>query len=435
MVTRIGILGGGLTGLTIANSLSHPFELLEKEHECGGLCRTLQQDGFSFDYGGAHIIFSRNAGPVDFMLGALGENRVRKRRNNKVLFKGRLVKYPFENGLSDLPKEDCFECLYHYLKNDYAKPSNLREWLYYTFGKGIAEKYLIPYNEKIWNYDISRMSMHWVEGRIPKPPLEDVVKSAVGIETEGYTHQLYFYYPNHGGIQALIRALEDRVSSRIHKDFAVSKVYKRDNKWVISAAGDEREFDTLISTIPVLDLAGLIDGVPRKVVQALSDLKYNSLISVLLGVDVPRLNDITAIYLPDKDFYPNRVAFPMNFSDNNVPEGKSSIIAEITANEGDGIWELDDSRLAQHVVDGLDQRKIINRNTVCFSKVIRSKYAYVVYDLGYSDNTKTVRDYFTKLGIILCGRFSEFEYLNMDACIERGIRLAHRLNSGEPGQL
>ena len=32
------------------------------------------------------------------------------------------------------------------------------------------------------------MSLDWVEGRVPKPPLEDVIKAAVGVETEGYTY-------------------------------------------------------------------------------------------------------------------------------------------------------------------------------------------------------------------------------------------------------
>jgi protoporphyrinogen oxidase len=424
----IGILGGGLTGLTIANSLSCAFEVLERESECGGLCRSIQQDGFTFDYGGAHIIFSRDREPIDFMLAMLGENCVRGRRNNKIFFKGRLVKYPFENALSDLPKEDCFECLYHYLKNDYAKPSSFKEWIYYTFGKGIAEKYLIPYNEKIWNYDIERMSLHWVEGRVPQPPLEDVIKSAIGIETEGYTHQLYFYYPRTGGIQALTKALEDRVSSRICRNFEVSRIERRNNSWVVSSGREEKEFERLVSTIPIFALIGAMDSVPKRVLDAANDLKYNSLICVLLGIDVPKLNDITAIYFPDKDFYPNRVGFPMNFSDSNVPTGKSSLIAEITANEGDGIWELDDSHMIQHVIDGLHQRGIINQNTVCYSKVVRTKYAYVIYDLDYLQHIQVIRDYFDELGIISCGRFAEFEYLNMDACVEKGLNLAKQLN-------
>ena len=237
---KIGILGGGLTGLTLASLLTHDCEVLEKNIECGGLCRSLQEDGFTFDFGGAHIIFSKNQKPVDFMLKTLGENYEQHRRNNKVFFKDRYVKYPFENGLSELPKVDTFECLYYYLMNNYDKPANFKQWIYYTFGKGIAEKYLIPYNEKIWNCNTSEMSMHWVSDRVPKPPMEDIVKSAVGLETEGYAHQLYFYYPKHGGIQALIKSLESKVS-KITRNFNAGTIRKKGNKWYVSN-GEEATF-------------------------------------------------------------------------------------------------------------------------------------------------------------------------------------------------
>lgn len=425
---KVGILGGGLTGLTLALLLRADFEVLEKSEECGGLCRSLQEDGFTFDYGGAHIIFSRNKRPVDFMTKVLGENCVRGRRSNKVFFKGRFVKYPFENGLSDLPKEDNFECLYYYLKNDYPEPENFKEWLYHTFGKGIAEKYLVPYNEKIWNYNAEKMSLHWVAGRVPKPPLEDVIKSAIGIETEGYTHQLYFYYPKTGGIQALITAMERKISS-ISRNFEVKRVKKRADKWAVSNDREEKEFDELVSTVPIFDLIYALDNVPQAVLTALDNLRYNSLITVMLGLDAPHINEFTAVYFPDNDFLPHRVGFPMNFSEYNAPPGMSSLVAEITSNEGDGVWELNDEDVIKHVADKLHERKIIDRRNICYSKARRAKYAYVVYDLGYQKNISLIREYVDKLGIKLCGRFAEFEYLNMDACVEKGMGMAEKLNT------
>lgn len=424
---KIGILGGGLTGLTLAANLEKDYEVLEKDAVCGGLCRSLEEDGFTFDYGGAHIIFSRNQAPVDFMVNMLGENLVRGRRNNKVLFKDVFVKYPFENGLSDLPKQDNFECLYYYLKNDYPAPTNFKEWIYYTFGKGIAEKYLIPYNEKIWNYDTARMSMHWMEGRVPRPPVEDVIKSAIGIETEGYTHQLYFFYPKTGGIQALIKALECK-APKISREFNVTRIARQGTSWIISDGKVDKQYDQVVATMPVADILNAMDNVPNDVIAALNSLRYNSLICVMLGIAKPRLNDMTAVYIPDKQFLPNRIGFPMNFSADNVPEGKSSLVAEITCNKGDKVFDMSDADVITHVVEGLQERKIIDKKDVCYSRVMRTKYAYVVYDLGYLKNVKIVRDYVSQTGIILCGRFAEFEYINMDVCIERAIQLAGQLN-------
>lgn len=426
---KIGILGGGLTGLTIASQLKNDFEILEKNSDCGGLCRSLKEDGFTFDYGGAHIIYSKDQSSVDFMLNSLKDNWHQGRRDNKIYYKGHFVKYPFENGLSDLPKEDNFECLYHYLKNDYPPPSNFREWIYFTFGKGIAEKYLLPYNEKVWNTDPAEMSLHWVDGRVPKPPLEDVIKSAIGISTEGYTHQLNFFYPREGGIQALIQGLEEKVENKITKNFAVEEIFKEKDGWCISDGDDQRKYDLVISTIPVFDLLKALEDVPVEVKSASSKLQYNSLIAILLGLEGNSLPPHTAVYFPDEGLKFNRVGFPHIFSPNNVPEGYSSLVVEITAKENDSTWRLSDEELWKHSIQGLAKCGLLDPKKICFKKVVRSKYAYVIYDRDYLRNIKIVRDYIEKLGIILCGRFAEFEYLNMDACIQRGRNLAEKINS------
>ncbi len=41
--------------------------------------------------------------------------------------------------------------------------------------------------------------MNWVQDRVPQPPVEAVIKSALRTQTEGYTHQLHYYYPRQGG--------------------------------------------------------------------------------------------------------------------------------------------------------------------------------------------------------------------------------------------
>ena len=422
---KIGILGGGLTGLTIASNLKSDCEVLEKNEECGGLCRSLQEAGYTFDWGGAHIIYSKNQKILDYMKELLDKNCHQGRRNNKIFYKDRYTKYPFENGLADLSPEDNYECLYHYLNNPCKKFSNFKEWIYFTFGKGIAEKYLIPYNQKIWKYPLEKISLHWVE-RIPKPPMEDIIKSAVGVVTEGYTHQLYFYYPKKGGIQSLIKVLEEK-SPLVSRGFYIKKVNKAKEGWMVQGEKENKIFDKLVSTIPIFDLISYLDKVPEKVKKALAGLRYNSLITVMIGLE-QELPDYTAVYVPQKEFLTNRIAFPSTFSKFNVPIGKSSVIAEITTNLKDKTWNLSEKEVITRVSDDLDKMGIINKKNILFQKAARSKYAYVVYDEDYKKNIKTISDFTEKIGIELCGRFAEFEYLNMDACIERGLKTAENFN-------
>jgi len=422
---KLGILGGGLTGLTLASFYGDGCEVLEKDDVCGGLCRTVTKDGYSYDYGG-HIIFSRDAEVLDFMVKVLGDNAVRYRRNNRIWFKGRFVKYPFENDLAALPKEDTFDCLFHFLTRDYPEPKNFKEWCYYRFGKGIADRYMIPYNEKIWNIETDKLGLEWVEGRVPDPPLEDVLKSALGIETEGYTHQLYFYYPKRGGIEALIHALEAKIR-HVEKDFYVRKVRRENGAWIVSDGATERRYDQIVSTIPIFDLLDALERVPEKVREASRALRYNSLICVMVAARSGKPSDKFAVYFPQRELRFHRVCFYDFFGASCVPAGKTLAVAEITANRGDGTYEMTDEEIIEHVISGLEREGFIKRSEVCETDVARQKYAYVVNDLNYSKNLKTVRDFVRSIGVVLCGRFSEWEYLNMDACIRHSKDCALQL--------
>ena len=422
---KIGILGGGLAGVSLAYFLEkkgHDVEVPEKEDECGGLCRSFSKDGFSFDLGG-HIIFSKDKQMLDLMVKMLGSNVKKHYRNNKVWFKGRYIKYPFENGLSALDKEDIFDCLYNFINNKYPKPKNLKEWCYSTFGKGIAEKYLVPYNAKIWNIDPARISLEWVE-RIPKPPVEDVIKSAIGIETEGYTHQLYFYYPVRGGIQSLVTAFESKLK-HITKNYAVKEIERQGKGWRISDGKEGKYFDRIISCIPIFDLAAALKGIPNKIKDIIhKKLKYNSLSTVMLGIDKEKLSDKFAVYVPQKDHLFHRVCFHSYMGPWYAPKGASSVVAEITTNPGDGAHEMTDKELIDHVGRGLDREGLIDKKLICAADVKRMKYAYVLYDMQYRKNMKAVNKYFSSIDLRLNGRFAQFEYLNMDAVIRNSFELA-----------
>jgi protoporphyrinogen oxidase len=425
---KTAILGGGLTGLTLGYLLKQQgkkFDILEQDSECGGLMKTLEHKGFTFDHSGSHIIFSKNKEALNFLLDLLGQNNVRNRRNTKILYKGRLLKYPFENGLSGLPKEENFECLYSFIQNtvrkekgELGKPNNLKEWFSYTFGEAIAEKYLMPYNEKIWKYPPEQMSLEWVE-RVPNPPIEDIIKSSLGISTEGYKHQLHFYYPRIGGIQALIKSLETKIGDHIVTNFKVAEISGSNGKWVISNGTQKKSYEKIISTIPIQNLVKATNA-PKKIKDAANELKYNSLITVMIGLK-GKLKNLSWLYIPDHKILTHRTSFPSNYSPLVAPEGKSSVMAEITCKIEDTLWRKKDEEIAKRVINDLHHLKVIDKQDVCFALTRRAEYAYVINDLNYNKNIKNIKNYFTKREIGLVGRFSQFKYLNMDACVKSAM--------------
>lgn len=423
----IGILGGGLAGLatgSILRSRGIEFRVIEKEEECGGLLRSLYEDGFTFDYGGSHIIFSKNNEALNFFFDLLGDNILKIRRNTKILFKGLYIKYPFENGLNQLSREDNYDCLLSFIlnfinseKDNSLRPTNLKEWCYYNFGEGIANKYLIPYNEKIWKHRLDDIGLEWVE-RIPNPPLADIIKSSLGFDTEGYKHQLYFFYPKYGGIQYLTKQLEERIGDNIQKNFEILNIEQSNKKWIVQSDKRIAKYDKLISTMPIQSLIKAIDS-PKEIRLAANNLKYNSIITIMIGVDISSVNNYSWLYIPDTCILPHRISFPSNFSQYVAPFGKSSILAEITCRENDNIWKTSDEDLIERTVNDLDKIGILDKEKVCYANIRRLKYAYVINDLSYKKNLYLLRSYLSSIGIDCLGRFSEYEYINMDECIIR----------------
>jgi len=425
----IGILGGGISGIALAAHLGDNVEVLEKRARIGGLCGTIVEDGFTFDAAGPHIMFSKNKDVLALMVEVLRDNVHQKRRDNKIWFKGRLVKYPFENDLASLPPQDNFECILGYIVNPHAgdEPHNLAEWSYKTFGEGISDKYFIPYNRKIWNYDPQKLGLEFVS-RIPKPPMEDVLKSAIGIPTEGYLHQLNFFYPIEGGFKQIVQGFAKRVRGDVRSSFVVEDVRRDGERWqVTSTTNDQRRYDELISTMPIHELLKVWPDAPAEAREAAAKLRYNSLINVVLGVNEDRGYPWTALYVPDPEIVFHRLSFPRAFSEKCVPPGSFSIMAEITTNDGDGVRELSDEQVLERVIRDLELMGLLDRKTIVYRKVVRFVYGYPVYDLDYRKNVTAMREAVAAAGLRLLGRFAQFDYINSDVCLERAIAMAGEL--------
>ena len=317
----IGIIGAGPSGLAASLFLKNPHELLERNDHVGGHASSFFDQGFTFDYG-PHILFSRNQQLLDFIVATLGLNVSQCRRNNKIAFKDRLVKYPFENDLHSLPLEDNYACIRDFIFNPYKEqfslPTNMREWFLKTFGEGICSQYLFPYNEKVWNIPVEKLSMALAD-RIPTPHPEDLLKSSLGYSTEGYLHQLYYFYPKKGGYQAICDAWKKIASIRYQ--FVVDKIQipNRGVIRIIDRTGNAREYSRVISTMPVHELIHMMDiEVPCVISDAIERLVVNPMFIISFGIRGVDLNQYTAVYFPETEFWVNLFRMKMHPQDVGV---------------------------------------------------------------------------------------------------------------------
>lgn len=171
---NIGILGGGIAGLSLAYFLQdNSSAIIEKAKKVGGLCRSYQKNGLSYDIG-PHIMFSKNKRVLKFMRTITKTHQLR--RSNQIFLNGKFIKYPFENFLAMLKDKTQIDyCLDTFLNNPYKNmpADNMLAFFLKTFGEGITKLYLQPYNEKIWKFDPAMLDTQMVE-RIPKPPDEQL---------------------------------------------------------------------------------------------------------------------------------------------------------------------------------------------------------------------------------------------------------------------
>src|SRR5262249_24287659 len=146
-------------------------------------------------------------------------------------------------------------------------------------GKGIGEKFMRPYNEKIWKCDLSEMGIEWVDGRVPDAPLDDVLKSALGIRTVGYAHQATFEYTPEGGFQAITDRLAARVRDHLPLSTRVTDIARRGSQM----AANGTPYDRIVSTIPMNIAARLYLGLDADTVAAATGLQFRGVASFLFG--------------------------------------------------------------------------------------------------------------------------------------------------------
>jgi protoporphyrinogen oxidase len=404
--------------------------MLEKESTAGGLCRSFSTHGIAYDIG-PHIFFSKNAEVLKFMNDLLEENIHTLRRSNHIIHKGKFVQYPFENDLFKLPENDLHFCINTFLNNPYENypAENMLQFFLKTFGAGITNLYLRPYNEKIWKFDPAFMDTQMVE-RIPKPPKEDILRSAAGETVDGYLHQLYFTYPKRGGTEALISSLRQKLSDkvRIVTGCPVTGVRKLRGIFEVEAGGETFTADRLVSTIPANLLSTMYENADSEVGSAAAALRYNSIIIVVVNVKPDKTGDNFAFMTADSDIIFHRIS-KLDFLGKSyrLPDS-CTYMAEITYRKGDLTDMSSNDEIMHKVTEGMKAVGFIDDvSDINFIDAARFEYAYVIYDISHRVNMNIILRYFNGQNVNLLGRFGSFEYMNMDAVIEQALQFSKNL--------
>jgi len=422
----IPILGAGLAGLGAAHNLKGDHIILERDVRVGGLCKSVNIDGYVFDYA-PHILFTRDDDIRTLFEELLEGNLLRHNREAFIYLQGVFARYPFEVNLHNLPEDVIKECIDGVVNREAVEAKNFEEWIYSTFGDGIAKHYMIPYNRKIWKYDLSKMNTDWISGRVPSPSVDEMKEGATGTLKRDFGPNAEFMYPERGGIGALANQLSKGLNISTGSDVVEIRPSGTEVKVRYEREGEVRETSAgkVLSSIPLPDLVEMLHDPPEEVVEAAGALVYNSLVCVNIGISTPGIIDKHWLYFPEDDLIFNRISFPMNFSEHTTPGDASSLLVEVTHRKS----SVDLDSIRDRVLDDLIKTGILEEEdeiVVCDTSAF--KYAYVIYDLDHAKNVGIIHDYLESVNVVPIGRFGEWEYFNMDKALLSGRNAASRIS-------
>src|SRR4051812_26176174 len=216
------ILGAGLTGLSAALAFrdggEDHWQIYEQEDRVGGHARSIVRDGYTFDYG-PHILFAADTETEELIRDLLAGNFTAQERQAFIYHRAydAYTRFPFQAHLHGLPKRLVADCLIDLVTavereaRGHFAPTNYEEWMRGFFGDAIAEHLMIPYARKIWTVEPREMEFSWIGRRVPTPNFARVITGALGDDVEQVGATAEFWYPHQGGIEALPKALGQRV--------------------------------------------------------------------------------------------------------------------------------------------------------------------------------------------------------------------------------
>ncbi|MEZ0216434.1 MAG: NAD(P)/FAD-dependent oxidoreductase [Rariglobus sp.] len=396
------IIGGGITGITAGRLLQlsgvENIAILEAGAEAGGLCRTRQIKGHVLDIGGGHFLCSKYPDVYRFVFAHLPQEAFNSfTRVSRVALDGAEIDYPVESNLWQLPPETCADYLISAAQNGEARglpaPTDFEAWIRWKLGDRIAERYMLPYNRKIWGVEASEMDIDWLH-KIPRIDLREIAVACLrrSMDRDKMPSHSTFYYPKAGGFQEIFDAIAAPLRDRIHLSTPVNRIERDGDALLINGQLRAR---AVINTVPWSHLAGspIFDADTRA---AIARLRHNDIVVSLH--EEPIQTDAHWLYQPNEALPHHRSFFIPNFAPHSAANG---IYRETNIKR----WQPGHEELFSHC----------------------NNHAYPIPTLGWADAINQILAHTRSLGIHGLGRWGQWQYFNSDVCIKEAMQLVERL--------
>jgi len=442
---RIVIIGAGPAGLGAAKQLTslryREWCLLEAQNRPGGLARSFRDDkGFTWDIGG-HVQFSHYEFFDDAMLDFLGKDGwLQHERESWVWMRNRFIPYPLQNNVHRLPPEDLDKCLQGLIaitRHPRPRPTDFSGWIDSTFGPGLAEVFMRPYNEKVWAFPPAAMNASWVGERVATTDLSRILRNLVyNCDDVSWGPNNRFQFPKSGGTGAIWGACAATLPpSRLQYSKQVVDI-DLNQRLVRTLDGSEVKYDALVSTMPLRELIKIShrDDLIPQAERGLWHSSVNIIGVGLRGKPKPELAKKCWIYFPEGNCPFYRATVFSNYSHANVPDPERywSLMCEVSESVHKPVNQ---ATLVDEVIDGaLNTRLIADRTEIASVWSYRAPYGYPTPGLHRDEVLAELIPEFERWGVYSRGRFGmwKYEVSNQDHSYMQGVEIIERLVNGRP---
>ncbi|HPP87294.1 MAG TPA: FAD-dependent oxidoreductase, partial [bacterium] len=392
----------------------------------GGLCKSHYIDGFTFDYTG-HLLHFTNDFAKKIVFDLLAEELTEKTRNSYIFYKKKFIPFPFQQHLGYLSENEKIQCFIDFLDSYFTKKNNYKnfeDWALTFYGAGIAKKFMLPYNLKLYKYDLKKITTDWFGAYMPQLKLYEMLKSLTIQKNQYCGYNSIFYYPRQCGINQLITA----VSKHLKNINCRAVVYSVNiQKKYIEVDNQKIFYDYLINTIPLPEFLKLLIPKIKNLSAALDKLEYTSVYNINYGIETNTANKLHWLYFPENKFQFYRCGFYHNFSKNMTPyRNQHSAYIEISYRKIlQNINDLHRAIKNQFFDFGVYNKK---NSKIILEFPLDIKYAYVIYNKHRKKIIEYLSDYFFKNSIISIGRYAEWNYSSMQDSIVTAYNKIINLN-------
>ena len=408
------IVGAGVSGLAYAGFSKNECLLLEKDAEIGGYCKTIKWGDFVWDYSG-HFFHFRDTFLEDYICRNMVHDDIRYcEKHTQIFYRQKYIDFPFQKNIHQLDQDEFIDCLYDLFTttgNDYF---TFKQMLYAKFGQSIAEKFLIPYNEKLYACDLNRLDVNAMGRFFPYADKEEIIRNFK--KTNNNSYNSHFTYPRGGAIE-YVKSLASYIGK---SNICLNECVKSIDVTEKTIKTDKRElkYDNLISTMPFPLLMQCCS------MEYDTDIySWNKVLVFNLGFD-KKGKDVfnNWIYVPSKDFCFYRVGY----YDNIFATKNMSLYVELGFGKNTDV--IDVEYYKEKVLDDLKKAGIITDHKLIASHFVIMDPAYVHITKESIRDVEEKKKVLARNNIYSIGRYGSWTYCSIEDNILEAKALMERLS-------